>query len=146
MARSFALVLLAGGFSLSALSSYADEEITTVVESDSPFVRISLCTDLDVLIRLEEISSVSIHKYRLNGAIPMLEVTIDIKGQNAIRFYYTSAKDKVCVTKHYPDGVHSHTIDYSVGSRASLKLLYKNVFEAMVKGEGAQIDVSPGSY
>ncbi len=117
--------------------------------TDEPqFVVIGLCVDLSVMIRLEEISSVSIHKYRLNGAIGMTEVTVDVKGQNSIRFFASDSGSKsgVYVSKHYPEASHSHTVEYRVSSVGDLRKIMADVSDAMESGKGVKIQVSPGAY
>lgn len=118
-------------------------------DTESQFVSIALIKpDIVVLIRLEEISSISSHKYLLNGTVGMIEVTIDIRGENSIRFYTEDPKNDppVKVSKPYIAGTHSHTVVYSVNSVSDLRTIYSAVSTAMIEQEGVEIQVSPGDY
>lgn len=118
------------------------------------------------LVALGRISSVSRHKYLLDGTIIVDEVTVDTAGQALARFYFiTPASGEVqgnaaaqltdkaigildkaansagsnlqdMVQKKYPLTTHSKTIEYRVFSEQQLSALYGSVKTAWVTGKG----------
>ena len=117
-------------------------------------------------VALDRIASVSRHKYLLDGAFVVDEVTVDTVGQAIARFYYitpvTSAipgnsvadlanrgrdmVDKVAkqagsdlqnmVIKKYPETTHARTIEYRMSSEASLTGLMASVKTSWESGRG----------
>lgn len=120
------------------------------------------------MVALDRIVSVSRHKYVLDGALIVDEVTVDTVGQALARFYFitpiTDAApgntvsgianrgrelvDKAAtrvgtdaqnmVMKKYPDTTHAKSIEYRVLSEAELTSLYSSVRTAWENGKGRQ--------
>lgn len=118
------------------------------------------------LVALSRISSVSRHKYVLDGAVIVDEVTIDTTGQALARFYFISpiqvggtgaaaaeAVERVAalvdgaarragtdvqdmVVKKFPLTTHSKTIEYRLLSEQQLGALYGSAKTAWVTGKG----------
>lgn len=118
------------------------------------------------LVSLSRITSVSRHKYVLDGAVIVDEVTVDTEGQSLARFYFISpvttagpqsglansaeraleiannlASDKGStvqdmVQKKYPLTTHSKAIEYRVMTEAQLTALYQSVKTAWQNGDG----------
>ena len=118
------------------------------------------------LVALGRISSVSRHKYVLDGALIVEEVTVDTTGQALARFYFITpisasgpgaAASQITeraralvdgaakragsdiqdmVVKKYPLTTHSKSIEYRVLSQAQLNALYQSVKTAWVNGRG----------
>lgn len=118
------------------------------------------------MVALGRITSVSRHKYVLDGAVIVDEVTIDTEGQALARFYFISpievggtgaaAADAVeraaaildgavrragtdvqdMVVKKYPLTTHSKTIEYRLLSEQQLGTLYGSAKTAWVTGRG----------
>jgi len=120
------------------------------------------------MVALDRIVSVSRHKYVLDGALIVDEVTVDTVGQALARFYFitpiTDAApgntvsglatrgreliDKAAqragtdvqnmVMKKYPETTHAKSIEYRVLSEAELTALYTSVRSAWETGRGRQ--------
>lgn len=120
------------------------------------------------MVALDRIVSVSRHKYLLDGALIVDEVTVDTVGQALTRFYFISpitdaapgnsvsglanrgrelvekAADRAgtsaqnMVVKKYPDTTHAKSIEYRVLSEAELTTLYGSVRTAWESGRGRQ--------
>jgi hypothetical protein len=118
------------------------------------------------VVALSRITSVSRHRYVLDGAIIVDEVTIDTEGQSLARFYFLSpattagpvsstaalaeralevannvAKEKGStlqdmVVKKYPDTTHARTVEYRLSSEAQLSALYQSAKTAWQTGDG----------
>jgi hypothetical protein len=118
------------------------------------------------MVALDRISSVSRHKYVLDGAVIVDEVTVDTIGQALARFYFLTpvtdtapgntvtdmakrgrelmdrAADRVgtdvqnMVMKKYPDTSHAKSLEYRVMSEADLTALHKSVADAWESGRG----------
>lgn len=118
------------------------------------------------LVALNRISSVSRHKYVLDGALIVDEVTIDTTGQALARFYFISpismsgpgaaaaqATQRILdladgvatragtdvqdmVVKKYPLTTHAKTIEYRLLTEAQLGALYQSARTAWVTGKG----------
>lgn len=118
------------------------------------------------MVALSRISSVSRHKYVLDGAVIVDEVTIDTDGQALARFYFitpislsgtgAAASEAVeraaalldgavrrggtdvqdMVMKKYPLTTHSKTIEYRLLSEQQLGALYQSAKTAWIKGKG----------
>lgn len=118
------------------------------------------------LVALGRISSVSRHKYVLDGALIVDEVTVDTTGQALARFYFitpitatgvgaaaSDAAEKALalvegaakrtgtdvqdmVMKKYPLTTHAKSIEYRVLSEQQLTALYQSVKTAWVSGKG----------
>jgi len=118
------------------------------------------------MVALGRISSVSRHKYVLDGAVIVDEVTIDTTGQALARFYFISpitvggtgaaAAEAVeraaalvdgavgragvdvqdMVVKKYPLTTHTKTIEYRLLSEQQLGALYQSAKTAWVTGKG----------
>jgi len=122
------------------------------------------------MVALDRIVSVSRHKYLLDGALIVDEVTIDTTGQALARFYFISpvtdaapgntvadlAKhgrelvDKATkyagtevqnmVIKKYPDTTHAKSIEYRLLTEAELSSLYGSVQNAWETGRGRKFN------
>lgn len=118
------------------------------------------------VVALSRISSVSRHKYILNGNLVVDEVTIDTVGVALARFYFikpvtdeiqgnavTKAADKTralldqaanrvtgggedMVVKTFPDTTHAKTIEYRVLSETQLAGLYASAKKAWLDSRG----------
>lgn len=118
------------------------------------------------MVALGRISSVSRHKYVLDGAVIVDEVTIDTTGQALARFYFISpisvggtgaavsqAVERAAslvdgaaqragsdvhnmVMKKYPLTTHTKTIEYRLLSEQQLGALYQSAKTAWVSGKG----------
>jgi hypothetical protein len=118
------------------------------------------------MIALDRISSVSRHKYVLDGAVVVDEVTVDSIGQALARFYYftpiTDAAgnstttqlanrgrelvDKAAgrantevqnmVIKKYPETTHAKTLEYRLLSESDLTSLYNSLRTSWESGKG----------
>jgi hypothetical protein len=118
------------------------------------------------MVALDRITSVSRHKYVLDGAVIVDEVTVDTAGQALARFYYISpitdaapgntasevsdrareliekAADRArtdvqdMVVKKYPVTSHAKTIEYRILSEGELTSLYNSVRNSWETGRG----------
>ena len=118
------------------------------------------------LVALGRISSVSRHRYVLDGAVIVNEVTVDTTGQALARFYFITpittsgpgaaaaeAAERAMalvdgaarrvgtdiqdmVVKKYPLTTHSKSIEYRLLSEQQLNTLYQSVKTAWVTGKG----------
>ncbi|MEY3896305.1 MAG: hypothetical protein RLZZ214_1825 [Verrucomicrobiota bacterium] len=118
------------------------------------------------MVALDRIASVSRHKYVLDGALIIDEVTVDTVGQALTRFYFispitdetpgntvsdvakrgrelvekaaqrTGADVQNMVMKKYPDTSHAKSIEYRILSEAELSSLYASVRSAWETGRG----------
>ena len=120
----------------------------------------------EFVVALDRISSVSRHRYVLDGALIVDEVTIDTVGQSLARFYYitpitsgvpgaavsqvgeralglldsaarTAGSDlQNMVVKKYPLTTHAKSIEYRLLSEAQLNTLYESAKTAWQTGKG----------
>lgn len=118
------------------------------------------------MVALDRITAVSRHKYVLDGALIIDEVTVDTVGEALARFYFitpiTDAApgnsvaglaergrelvDKAAkrigtdvqnmVVKKYPDTSHAKTIEYRILSEDELTALYASVRSSWESGRG----------
>ncbi len=118
------------------------------------------------MVALDRIVSVSRHKYLLDGAVIVDEVTVDTVGQALARFYFISPLsdlapgnsvagmaqrgqeliDKAAqrvgtdaqnmVVKKYPDTTHAKSIEYRLKTEAQLSALYASASNAWESGRG----------
>ena len=118
------------------------------------------------MVALDRIASVSRHKYVLDGALIIDEVTVDTVGQALARFYFiTPITDATpgnsvsemanrgrelvekaaqraggdlqdMVVKKYPDTSHAKSIEYRILSEAELTALYASVRASWETGRG----------
>lgn len=118
------------------------------------------------MVALDRIASVSRHKYVLDGALIIDEVTVDTVGQALARFYFITpitdampgnsvaemanrarelaekAAQRVggdmqdMVMKKYPDTSHAKSLEYRILSDAELTALHKSVRDAWETGRG----------
>lgn len=118
------------------------------------------------MVALSRITSVSRHKYVLDGAVIVDEVTIDTTGEALARFYFISpvtvggtgaaaaeAVEKATalldgavrrggtdvqdmVMKKYPLTTHAKTIEYRLLSEQQLGALYQSAKTAWIKNKG----------
>jgi len=146
-----------------------DENITDS-PMDVPFWQASLPGG-QYMVRLDRIASISRHRYLLDGAVIVDEVTVDTSGQALARFYHlTPATDAVgseavrrvaergravieqaagnatsglqdMVVKKYPETTHAGTIEYRIQSAAQLIALYNSLRTAWETGRGREINI-----
>ncbi len=120
----------------------------------------------EFVVALSSISSVSRHKYVLDGALIVDEVTIDTTGQALARFYYitpitsgvpgaaasqvaekalglvdsaarTAGSDlQNMVIKKYPLTTHAKTVEYRLLSESQLNVLFQSAKTAWQTGKG----------
>ncbi len=120
----------------------------------------------EFVVALDRISSVSRHKYVLDGALIVDEVTIDTTGQALARFYYITPitsgvpgnaasqvaesalglVDKAAqsagsdvqnmVVKKYPLTTHAKTVEYRLLSESQLNVLFQSAKTAWQTGKG----------
>ena len=125
------------------------------------------------MIALDRITSISRHKYVLDGSLIVDEVTIDSVGQALARFYFirpiTDAMesnvatqladqgkellDKVAkrggtevenmVVKKYPETTHAKSIEYRLLTENELGSLYDSVRNSWETGKGRKFSTSP---
>ncbi len=118
------------------------------------------------MVALDRIASVSRHKYVLDGALIIDEVTVDTVGQALARFYFISpitdetpgntvsdvakrgremvekaaqragADVQNMVMKKYPDTSHAKSIEYRILSESELSSLYSSIRSAWETGRG----------
>ena len=123
------------------------------------------------IVSVERITSVSRHKYLLDGAFIVDEVTIDTIGQALSRFYFivpvgttvapegiasaiergkgaidtigqrTGTDPATMVVKKYPDTTHARTIEYRIDTEAQLISLFESAREAWESGRGGQFAI-----
>lgn len=120
----------------------------------------------EFVVALDRISSVSRHKYVLDGSLIVDEVTIDTVGQALARFYYitpitssvpgaaasqladnairlaengarTAGSDlENMVIKKYPLTTHAKTVEYRLLSERQLNVLFQSAKTAWQSGKG----------
>lgn len=120
------------------------------------------------MVALDHIVSVSRHKYLLDGAVIVDEVTVDTDGQALARFYYitpvtdaapgnsisgmasrgkelidkaaerTGTDVQNMVVKKYPETTHAKSIEYRMMSEAALSSLFASAKNAWETGRGRQ--------
>jgi len=118
------------------------------------------------VVALSRITSVSRHRYVLDGAVIVDEVTVDTEGQSLARFYFISpvttagpesgtaqiaeraleiasntlkergSSVQDMVQKKYPLTTHSKAIEYRLMTEAQLNTLYQSVKTAWQTGDG----------
>ncbi len=167
------LLLWLTGFLICSVQLSAQDETTPDVgkAGDSPGPNRFWQATLNgghYMVALDRISSVSRHKYLLDGAVIVDEVTVDALGQALARFYHISpvtdaapgnavadlakrgreivekAADRAgndvqnMVIKKYPETSHARTIEYRILSAADLSALHASVRSAWETGRGRQ--------
>ncbi|MFU8893290.1 MAG: hypothetical protein ACNA8L_06640 [Luteolibacter sp.] len=123
------------------------------------------------MVRLDRIASISRHRYLLDGAVIVDEVTVDTAGQALARFYHLApitdavGNDSVAriagrgreileqaagransdiqnmVVKKYPDTTHARTIEYRVETAEQLTALYDSLRTAWESGRGREMTI-----
>lgn len=123
------------------------------------------------MVRLDRIASISRHRYLLDGAVIVDEVTVDTAGQALARFYHLSpVTDAVgnesigrladrgreilehaagrantgvqnMVIKKYPDTTHARTIEYRIETTEQLTALYNSLRTAWESGRGRELNI-----
>jgi hypothetical protein len=118
------------------------------------------------MVALDRISSISRHRYVLDGSLVVNEVTIDSTGQALARFYFIAPLSAVApgnavaqlaergsellkeagqragtnvqnmVVKKYPDTTHARTVEYRLLSEEQLTALYASLQTAWESGRG----------
>ena len=118
------------------------------------------------MVALDRITAVSRHKYVLDGALIVDEVTVDTVGDSLVRFYFIAPLSEVApgtetarladrarelidtaaervgtdihnmVVKKFPDTTHARTVEYRVMSEQTLGALYSSVRSAWESGRG----------
>lgn len=123
------------------------------------------------MVAIDRITAISRHKYLLDGAVIVDEVTVDTVGQALARFYFISpvtdaapgnavselanrgrelvekAASRVgtdaqnMVVKKYPETTHAKSIEYRLLNVSDLNALYSSVRNAWETGRGRQFTV-----
>lgn len=153
--------------SSSGTGSESETEETETEDSTGParFWQAKLA-DGSFMVALDKITSVSRHKYVLDGSLLIDEVTVDTVGQALTRFYFISpitdataansvtgladrgrelvdkAAERVgtkvhnMVVKKYPDTSHAKSIEFRILSEKELTALFTSVQTAWEAGRG----------
>jgi hypothetical protein len=160
--------LLVGGISLKAQDSPTTPAANTE-KNTNRFWQATLAGG-NYLVALDKITSVSRHKYILDGTLIVDEVTVDTVGQSLARFYFVTpvsaaapsntvadavelgrelldkAADHVgvnvqnMVVKKYPETSHAKSIEYRILTEAELTALFNSVHGAWESGKGRQFN------
>jgi hypothetical protein len=123
------------------------------------------------MVRIDRIASISRHRYLLDGAVIVDEVTVDTAGQALARFYHLApVTDAVgnesvgriadrgrelldqaagragtdaqnMVIKKYPETTHAKTIEFRVETPEQLTALYNSLRTAVETGRGRELNV-----
>lgn len=123
------------------------------------------------MVALDRIVSISRHKYVLDGAFVVDEVTVDTIGQALARFYFitpvsasaqgvsaagvtrraqeladqasqrTGTDVQNMVVKKYPETTHAKALEYRLFSEADVSALYSSVKTSWESGRGRQFSV-----
>jgi len=169
------LFLAALAFSIPAAVSQtpqpgaADESVTDA-PSRNPFWQASVGGG-HYMVRLDRIASISRHRYLLDGAVIVDEVTVDTAGQALARFYHITPLSEAMagnsaaritergrellegaarrtgtdvhnmVVKKYPETTHARTIEYRVETSAQLDSLYQSLRTAWESGRGRVVNI-----
>ncbi len=111
-----------------------------------------------VNVRLENITSVSMHTYNI-GPQTVREVTIDTTGNNSIRLYCTNVNSTTAryaervkntrslvegktggatkfPSKTFPEGTYSHNVEYQLESVKDLEEVYESIMTAVFLNKG----------
>ncbi len=94
-----------------------------------------------IYLRIDQIVSVTLHNYMLDGKIPISELAIDTTGNHSIRIYCPLIKtpgeqalkigNKLPrVGKQFPQETLSHSIEYYVDDQDTLIALYESLIRA----------------
>ncbi len=114
-----------------------------------------------LVVKLEEITSVSTHIFLLDGKTPIHELVIDTKGSSTIRLYArydnttgTNAEDLLervkarainrtgtptTVSKNFPDTTHARTIEYGLANSDQIEYLLQVITRAWVNNKGVKV-------
>lgn len=118
-----------------------------------------------LMVRLDTVTSYAMHTYLIDGKIPCSELTIDSMGNNSIRIYYIEEKghtdnDRFSntrellkeksasvtgdapVAKKFPEGTHSHNIEYRVSKEKHIKELYDSFDKAWKQQKNTRVSPS----
>lgn len=151
-------------------SNETENEKITDTETRNPFWQVSVGGG-HYMVRLDRIASISRHRYLLDGAVIVDEVTVDTSGQALARFYHlTPVTDEVgnesvgriaargreimegaagragtevhrMVVKKYPDTTHARSIEYRVDTAEQLATIYDSLRTALDRGRGREVVV-----
>jgi len=123
------------------------------------------------IVALDRITSVSKHRYIIDGNISVTEVVIDTNGNALARFYYLEPvgqdtsnvgarigqrskelHDKVsahtgvdansAVVKQYPITTHAKTVEFHLSDGGDLDKLYSSVRDAWINGRGRKFTIT----
>ena len=163
--RALIAMMLVGSYMVCAQEDPASEEKTTDTGGPNRFWQATLDGG-HYMVALDRISSVSRHRYVLDGAVIVDEVTVETIGQALARFYFISpitdaaasnaatklverGKELVdqaaeragtdahnMVVKKYPVTSHAKTIEYRILSEKELTSLYDSVRTSWENGRG----------
>ena len=177
MRSKFLFLILVGGILASVPSSAqtpqpdgGENGTVTDTETRNPFWQVSVGGG-HYMVRLDRIASISRHRYLLDGAVIVDEVTVDTSGQALARFYHlTPVTDSIgnesvgrlaergreilegaagragtdahrMVVKKYPDTTHARTIEYRIDSVEQLTSIYASLRDAWENGRGREVVV-----
>lgn len=159
--------LLVSGIPLRAQDTTATPASGTDKAAPNRFWQATL-TGGNYMVALDKITSVSRHKYLLDGTLIVDEVTVDTVGQALARFYFVSPVtdaapknvaadlaergrellDKSAqhvgvdvqnmVVKKYPETSHAKSIEYRILTEPELTGLYNSIHGAWESGKGRQ--------
>lgn len=154
-----------------AFAQEAEGNGVTDTQRQNPFWQASFCCGGHYMVRLDRIASISRHRYVLDGAVVVDEVTVDTNGQALARFYHLEPvtdgidNDTVrgitdrgrellnqaatrsgsgvhnMVVKTYPGTTHAKTVEYRLTSKEGLDALYASVRQAWETGKGREANV-----
>jgi hypothetical protein len=148
----------------------APDESVTDTATRNPFWQASLSGG-HYMVRLDRIASISRHRYLLDGAVIVDEITIDTNGQALARFYHLTPVSEAIpgnsgariaergrelidgaarrtgtdvhnmVVKKYPETTHARTIEYRLDTAAQLDSLYQSLRTAWESGRGRELNI-----
>ncbi len=177
MKTRFLIPLLVGGLFTAAPVAAQSQDTpdaengeATDTETRNPFWQVSVGGG-HYMVRLDRIASISRHRYLLDGAVVVDEVTVDTSGQALARFYHLapladeigdSSAGRIAqrgrqiiedaagragtdahrmVVKKYPDTTHARSIEYRVDSAEQLTTIYDSLRAALERGRGREVVV-----
>lgn len=123
------------------------------------------------VVALSSITSVSKHRYVIDGNLSVTEVVVDTTGNSLARFYYiipvsedsasnvakritergkdildkagerTGVNGNTIVAKQYPTTTHAKTVEYRVSDEGDLDKLLRSVRKAWMNGAGKKFTI-----
>lgn len=116
----------------------------------------------NIVVKLNDVTSVALHTYMLNGVQEITECTIDTKGNNSIRFFALMGGDNKDATmvhtalgssqvpgassiaasypaRKFPEGSYSHNIEYQLKSAESVYKVFQSIKDAWRKSTSTTV-------